>query len=59
MSSLLSSQSLFECEYEDIIKANSKLIYPDFYFVQFKKRVNDEDNCAIPDFALIDKNYKE
>lgn len=55
----LSATSLYETEVENIIAQNSKVLFPEFQLVQFKKTVYSEEGSARADFALIDSLYRK
>ena len=54
----VSSEGQYETEFEDIIKTKAGSLFPDYHLVSFKKPVDSEDGKRIPDFALIERNYR-
>ena len=54
----LAPGSLLEAEFEGIVIDKGSAIFPGFYVVPFKRAVYSEDDCAKPDLALIEKNYR-
>ena len=51
--------SLYETELERIILQHAPLLYPDYYMVSFKVSVSSNEDIAKPDFALIQKSYRD
>lgn len=54
----LDPSALYESEFERLVLDRADLLYPEFYAVPFKPLVFSEDDAAKPDFALIDKEYR-
>lgn len=54
----ISHSALYESEYERIVIQNAKLIFPEFTFIKFKPKVNTDFDEVKPDFAIIDKKYR-
>jgi hypothetical protein len=54
----VSPDSLFEYEFEEIIRANSSTFFPGFHYLPFKQTVESEEGTAKPDFVLIDNLYR-
>lgn len=54
----VSSTSLYEDEFENIIMARAHLLYPSYFAVPFKKAVQSDFDVAKPDMALIDVRYR-
>lgn len=54
----VASDSIYEPEFESLLMANSKFLYPDFYLVKFKMNAQSPDGTGRPDLALIDKGYR-
>jgi hypothetical protein len=57
--SLVSSDSVYEKDYENQIRRYSDKLFPDFYCVKFNAKVNSVFGNCIPDLALIHKDYKD
>jgi len=55
----VSTTSLYETEYEQLVMNNSNLLYPDYIAVPFRQTVSDEYNTAKADFALIHSLYRD
>ena len=55
----VSDRTFYEAEYEKIIEKCAGILFPDFYFLPFKATVQSENNTAKPDYALIDKKYRD
>lgn len=54
----LDSAALVEAEYERVMAAYAHLLYPNFYYVPFKLRVESSHGSKKADYALIDKAYR-
>ncbi len=55
----LASSSLYESEFEDVIEGQAGRLFPGYHLIPFKKRVASEEEARIPDFALIDHQYRD
>lgn len=53
----LSSQSMYESQFEDIVRSQAISLFPEYITVPFKFVVESEDGTAKADLALIDKSY--
>ena len=51
--------SLYETEVEELLLSQSSFLYPGYFTIPFKVIVSSEDGSAKPDFALVDKAYRE
>lgn len=56
--SQISSQALYETEYERILLENAERLFPDYHAVLFRSAVESSFGEAKPDFALIDRRYR-
>ncbi len=54
----ISSESLYEEEYERILRLNGHIIFPKHKLVKFNNTVLSEEGSAKADFALIDLEYR-
>ncbi len=55
----VSTTSLYETEFEQLVMNNSYLLYPDYVAVPFKQTVSDGYSSAKADFALIHSQYRD
>lgn len=55
----VSSEALYEDEFERILAENAVHLFPSYHLVPFKLLVYSDDGSAKPDFALIDKSYRD
>lgn len=55
----VSSQALYENDFERILFSHSSQLFPDYELVPFKVPVASEHGTAKPDFALVDKQYRQ
>jgi hypothetical protein len=55
----LSTEALYEEEYERILEEHADSLFPTYKFVKFKKTVYSEDGAAKADFALVHRKYRE
>lgn len=55
----LSPGSVFETDFERLLLTHAPTLYPDFFLVSFKKRVESPYGVAIADLALIDKRFRD
>ena len=53
----ISSQGLYERDFENILKREAANLFSDYHLVPFKKIVYSEEEGRKPDFALIHKSY--
>lgn len=53
----VSAQSMYESQFEDIIRDQAAILFPEYLTVPFKFLVESENGRAKADLALIDKNY--
>jgi len=53
----ISAQSMYEYQFEDILRSQAKVLFPEYITVPFKIIVESENGSAKADLALIDKNY--
>ncbi|MFA5401121.1 MAG: hypothetical protein WC169_05490 [Dehalococcoidia bacterium] len=54
----ISSSSLYEDEFEQIVLGRAHILYPGYFAVPFKKLVQSDTDSTIPDMALIDLQYR-
>lgn len=54
----ISSNSLYETEYEKLIIQEAPHLFPGHHLVPFKKLVSSQDGDGKPDMALIDNQYR-
>lgn len=54
----LSTESLYEEEYERLLMQHSAELFPNYLLIPFKFRVSSEERVAMPDFALLHREYK-
>lgn len=55
----VAAESIYETDYEAMLVSHAPALYPTFHLVPFKALVHSDDGDAIPDLALIDKQYRE
>jgi hypothetical protein len=55
----LSTEALYEEEYEKLLVQHAKDLFPLYYLVPFKTTVAAEMGSAKPDFALVHRGYRE
>jgi hypothetical protein len=55
----LASTALYESEFEDIVMSQAARLYPSYHLIRFKKMVYSEEEGRKPDFALIDRKYRD
>jgi hypothetical protein len=55
----LAPGSILEVDFERVVIATGRLIFPDFHIVPFKTPVFSDEDCAIADLALVEKSYRE
>ncbi len=55
----LASTALYESEFEGIVSSEAERLFPGYHLVRFKKLVSSEEEERIPDFALIDRKYRD
>ncbi len=55
----LSPTGVYESVFEGIVKAHSSHLWPRFHAVRFKTTVYGDEDAAKPDFALIERGYRE
>lgn len=55
----ISATALYETELEQIIMDQAPYLYPDYRVVPFKQIVYSDTESHVPDFALIDQEYRE
>ena len=48
-----------ETEFEDRVVLHAPSIYPEYFVIPFKKRVESDEGAAVPDIAFISRDYKE
>lgn len=53
----LSAQSMYESQFEDIVRSQAESLFPEYITVPFKIIAVSEHGNAKADLALIDKNY--
>ena len=53
----MSAQSMYESQFEDIVRSQAQSLFPEYITVPFKIIVQSENGTAKADLALIDKNY--
>lgn len=54
----LSTEALYEEEYEKLLVQHAEDLFPSYYLVSFKATVSAEMGSAKPDFALIHRGYR-
>ena len=54
----VSSEGQRESDFEDLVIGRATSLFPDFHAVRFKTPVESEEGRKIPDFALVDRNYR-
>ena len=54
----VSSEGQFETAFEDLVRGRAPSLFPDYLVVPFKTPVESEEGRKIPDFALVDYNYR-
>lgn len=55
----LSTEALYEEEYERLLLANGASLFPSYHVVSFKKSVHSDQGTAKADFALVHKRYRD
>jgi hypothetical protein len=55
----ISSEALYEEEYERILVEAAPFVFPSYYLIPFKLTVYSDDAAAKADFALVHKMYRE
>ena len=55
----LSTEALYESDYERILLANAEALFPSYTLVPFKMTVESEIDKAKADFALVHRKYKD
>ena len=55
----ISTEALYEEEYERLLHTHSELLFPNYKLVYFKRTVESENGTAKADFALIDRKYRD
>lgn len=55
----LSTEALYEEEYERILLQHAENLFPSYKLLQFKKTVNSDTGAAKADFALVHKKYRD
>lgn len=55
----LSTEALYESEYERILLANAEALFPAYVLVPFKMAVESESDKAKADFALVHRKYRD
>jgi hypothetical protein len=55
----LASEVWLESTYEAVIQSNAELLFPTWYLVPFKTMLEGADGVRKPDFALIDRQYRQ
>lgn len=53
----VSSQSMYESQFEDVVRSQAVMLFPEYFTVPFKIIVESEHGTAKADLAIIDKNY--
>lgn len=53
----VSAQSMYESQFEDIVRSQAASLFPEYITVPFKITVESEEGTAKADLALIDRNY--
>ena len=53
----ISAESMYESHFEDIVRSQASILFPEYITVPFKITVSSEEGTAKADLALIDKNY--
>ena len=54
----ISSDSQYESDFETMILNNSSTLFPEYIALPFKVRVESDHDTKIPDFALVDRQYR-
>jgi len=54
----ISPSSFYETDFENLVFRQAEILYPDYQLVPFKLTVTSEFGSAKPDFALIDRAYR-
>jgi hypothetical protein len=54
----LSSEGQYETDFEGIVVSRAGILFPDYFAVSFKKAIHSDNDSRIPDFALIEKRYR-
>ncbi len=55
----LSTEALYEDEYERILVEHAASLFPSYRLLQFKIAVHSETRAAKADFALVHRNYRD
>jgi hypothetical protein len=55
----VSTEALYEEEYERILLSLSDQLFPTYWLVPFKRTVSSESNSAKADFALVHRSYRD
>lgn len=55
----LASEAWPESEYEAVIQNSADLLFPTWYLVPFKTMIEGAEGVKKPDFALIDRQYRQ
>lgn len=56
---LVSSDAMYEDDYERLLLANAPSLFPSYVAVPFKGKVYSDNDAARPDFALVHKQYRD
>jgi len=54
----IQADSIYESDLEDLIISQAPNLYPDYRVIKYKKVISSEYGTAVPDLALIEKNYR-
>lgn len=54
----VSSEGQYESDFESLVTASAGSLFPGYYVVPFKVRVESEEGRRIPDLALVDRGYR-
>ena len=54
----LSSKSLYEADYERLLVTNARILFPEYYLIQFKPLIQSDTGAARPDLALVDRSLR-
>ncbi len=54
----VSSEGQLESDFEDLVKGRASSLFPDYHAVPFQTPVESEEGRKIPDFALVDRDYR-
>jgi len=55
---LVSSASVYEADFEAIIKQHAGILFPEFHLIPYKRTVYAGIEGAAADFALVERNYR-